>query len=405
ARLRETLEQQLSQRRKIEEARLELERRMLASQRLEGLGLLAGGVAHDFNNMLAVILGYAELLQEQVPAGSEAAAHTGEILAAAERSRRLTRQLLAIGQRQSLELRAVDLNGVIRASEGLLRRALRESTSIVLRCSPEPCMVMADPGSIEQVLFNLAANAQDAMPRGGTLTIETRNVELGAPASFSHGDAETGPHVLLSIADTGTGIDARTLPRIFDPFFTTKGEGKGTGLGLPTVYGIVKQHQGAIDVRSVPGGGTGFDLYFPRAAASAGSAGSATSGREARGTETILMVEDQEQIRALAGRLLRGRGYTVIDARGADEALGLAAEHGGSLDLLVTDVVLEGRNGRELYTLLSREHAGLKVLYMSGYPRDVLSGQGILEQEDELIQKPFSLSSFAARVREVLDRA
>jgi two-component system cell cycle sensor histidine kinase/response regulator CckA len=405
ARLREGLEQELAQRRRMEEARLDLERRMLSAQKLEGLGLLAGGVAHDFNNMLAVILGFAELLQAMLPAGSEESRHVGEILAAAGRSRALTRQLLAIGQRQALEIKAVDLNRVIRGSESLLRHTLRESTGIVVRCDPLLDLVMADPGQVEQVILNLAANAQDAMPRGGTLTIETRGLSLDAAAPCSHGELGPGSYVLLTVADTGCGIAPETLPRIFDPFFTTKGEGKGTGLGLPTVYGIVKQHGGAIDVASVPGRGTSFRVYFPRSTSRDPARRPAEIPDDPRGEETVLVVEDQDQLRALVGRILRGRGYTVLDARGADEALQIAAGHPGRLHLLVTDVVLEGLNGRELFARLERERRGLKVLYMSGYPRDVLSGQGILEEEADLIQKPFSLPSFAAKVRQVLERA
>ncbi len=330
----------------------------------------------------------------------------GEILAAAERSRALTRQLLAIGQRQALEMKPVDLNRVIRGSESLLRHTLREHTSVVLNCPPLLGLVMADQGQIEQIILNLAANAQDAMPRGGTLSIETSDVTLLEAAALSHGDLGPGSYVRLSFTDTGTGIDAQTLPRIFDPFFTTKAEGKGTGLGLPTVYGIVKQHGGVIDVRSARGQGASFRIYFPRVAW-AGKTHEAHGAPEAsddrRGEETLLVVEDQEQLRALVARLLRGRGYTVLDARGADEALALAAEHRGPIHLLVSDVVLEGLNGRELYARLSRERPALKVLYMSGYPRDVLSGQGILEREDALIQKPFSLESFASRIGQILD--
>jgi two-component system, cell cycle sensor histidine kinase and response regulator CckA len=405
ARLREGLEQELVQHRRMEEARLDLERRMLSAQKLEGLGLLAGGVAHDFNNMLAVILGFAELLRARLPAGSEESSHVAEILTAAERSRALTRQLLAIGQRQALEMKPVDLNRVIRGSESLLRHTLRESTTIAVRCAPLLDMVMADQGQVEQVILNLAANAQEAMPRGGTLTIETRGVEVAAAAACSHGELRPGPYVVLLVTDTGAGIAPETLPRIFDPFFTTKGEGKGTGLGLPTVYGIVKQHGGAIDVTSAPGEGTSFRIYFPRAAGSSPAGRPEEVPEDRRGEETVLVVEDQDQLRALVGRVLRARGYTVLDAKSADGALDMASGHAGPLHLLVTDVVLEGQNGRELFARLVQERRGLKVLYMSGYPRDVLSGQGILEEEADLIQKPFSLPIFAAKVRQVLDRS
>jgi len=415
ARLREGLQQELLERRRAEEARLDLERRMLSAQKLEGLGLLAGGVAHDFNNMLAVIAGYAELLRDRFPEGSEEETSVREILATAERSRNLTRQLLAIGQRQALEMKPLDLNRVIRGAEPLLRRTLRESTRLVVRAAPDLRLVMADAGQVEQVILNLAANAQDAMPREGTLTIETANVDRqGGPA----GDAspEGGPAqaaavpgqpygrcVLLSVSDTGQGMAPETLSRIFEPFFSTKGEGRGTGLGLPTVYGIVKQHGGSIEASSAPGSGTTLRILLPatdqpmpteapRAAAAVG------------GTETVLIVEDQDQLRGLVCRLLERRGYAVLAARDAAAALDLCARHGGPIHLLVTDVVLEGMNGRDLHDRLARERPATRVLYMSGYPRDILSGQGLLDAEADLVQKPFSLASFAQRVRQALDR-
>ena len=420
ARLREGLRQELLERRRAEEARLDLERRMLSAQKLEGLGLLAGGVAHDFNNMLAVIAGYAELLRDRFPEGSEEETSVREILATAERSRNLTRQLLAIGQRQALEMKPLDLNRVIRGTEALLRRTLRESTRLVVRAAPDLRLVMADAGQVEQVILNLAANAQDAMPREGTLTIETANVERErAPAGGASSDTgaahaaalsaaggseqPTGHCVLLSVSDTGAGMPPETLSRIFEPFFSTKGEGRGTGLGLPTVYGIVKQHGGSIEASSVPGSGTTLRILLPatdqpllaeapRAAAAMG------------GTETVMIVEDQDQLRGLVCRLLERRGYAVLAARDAAAALEQCARHGGPIHLLVTDVVLEGMNGRDLYDRLARERPATRVLYMSGYPRDILSGQGLLDAEADLVQKPFSLASFAQRVRQALDR-
>ncbi len=394
ARLREGLEQELRERRRIEEARLDLERRMLSAQKLEGLGLLAGGVAHDFNNMLAVINGYAEMLLDRFPPGSEEQVGIQEIIAAAERSRKLTRQLLAIGQRQALEIKPLDLNRVIRSAETLLRRTLRESTRIVVRAAPDLRQVMADEGQIQQIIVNIAANAQDAMPREGTLTIETRNVEQGPAA---------GPGVQLTITDTGTGMPPETLARIFEPFFTTKTEGRGTGLGLPTVYGIVKQHGGSIDASSSPGEGTTFRILFPATDARREEETSRSSA-VAGGTETVLLVEDQDQLRNLVSRTLAARGYAVLSARDGTAALDLSARHPRPIHLLVTDVVLEGMNGRDLHEQVSRQRREIRVLFMSGYPRDMLSGQGLLSTEADLIQKPFSLTSLARRVREALDR-
>jgi len=403
ARLREGLEQELSERKKREEERLDLERRMLSAQKLEGLGLLAGGVAHDFNNLLAVILGYAEILRNQLPAGSEARMSVEEILKAAGRSRDLTRQLLAIGRRQSLSMEPVDLNRVIRGSENLLRRMVRESIAIELHGSPELGLVMADAGQIEQVIINLAANAQDAMPQGGTLTIETCDAVLDDEFAAQH-DIAPGRHVRLSVSDTGEGMAKATLDKIFDPFFTTKAEGEGTGLGLSTVYGIVKQHRGSIDVQSEPGRGTRFDIHFPLTDVLPMCAGVEEPRDAETGAETVLVVEDQDQLRELVCRRLRQAGHVVLDAPDGASALRMAAEYPGAVDLLITDVVLPGMNGRELYDALAVPRPGVKVLFMSGYTGDVLSENGIRTEGVDLIQKPFSLQDFGAKVRDVLSR-
>ena len=404
ARLREGLEQELAERRRSEEARLDLERRMLSAQKLEGLGLLAGGVAHDFNNMLAVILGHAELLKMELPPDAVSGAHVDEIISATESSRSLTRQLLAIGQRQSLEMKPLDLNQVITGFDSILRRTVRENISLSLRFGPLG-PVLADAGQIEQIILNLAANAQDAMPMGGTLTIETSEVDLDQAYAKGHEDVKPGRHVLLTVADTGEGMTADTVRRIFDPFFTTKSGGKGTGLGLSTVYGIVKQHGGSIEVQSAPGEGTRFRIYLPRSADSPRETDNGPPGQTVRGDETVLVVEDQDQIRRLVGRLLRDCGYTVLDARDGDSAIRVAQQYAGAVDLLITDVVLEGMNGRELYARLALERKGLKVLYMSGYPGDILKGQGLPAAGVDLIQKPFTFKSLTEKVREVLTRA
>ena len=403
ARLREGLERELSERKKREEERLDFERRMLSAQKLEGLGLLAGGVAHDFNNLLAVILGYAEIIRSQLPPGSEAGTSVEEIIKAASRSRDMTRQLLAIGRRQSLSMEPVDLNRIIRGSENLLRRTVRESIAIELHASPELGLVMADAGQIEQVIINLAANAQDAMPHGGTLTIETDDAVLDEEFAVRH-EIAPGRHARLSVSDTGQGMAKATLDKIFDPFFTTKAEGGGTGLGLSTVYGIVKQHRGCIDVQSEPGRGTRFDIHFPLTDAQPASPHVEEPRAAETGAETVLVVEDQDQLRELVCRRLRQAGYPVLDAPDGSAALRIAAEHPGAVDLLVTDVVLPGMNGRELYNALAAKRPGLKVLFMSGYARDVLSENGVRTEGIDLIQKPFSLQALGAKVREVLSR-
>jgi two-component system cell cycle sensor histidine kinase/response regulator CckA len=404
ARLREGLERELAEHKRSEEARIDLERRMLSAQKLEGLGLLAGGVAHDFNNMLAVILGHAELLRMELAPDSGAGVHVNEIITATERSGTLTRQLLAVGQRQSLEMKPLDLNAVIRGLDGMLRRTVRESITLAVRTTPVG-PVLADEGQIDQVILNLVANAQDAMPKGGMLTVETGEVELDEASAKDHVDVKPGRYVLLSVADTGEGMTAETVRRIFDPFFTTKGTGKGTGLGLPTVYGIVKQHGGSIEVQSAPGQGSRFKVFLPRTTASLEETRSSEPAQQLQGEETVLVVEDQDQIRGLVGILLRGCGYTVLDARDGASAIRVARQHEGTIHLLVTDVVLAGMNGRDLYAALVLERKGLKVLYMSGYPGDILDVQGIPAAGVDLIQKPFTLNALAVKVREVLTRA
>jgi PAS domain S-box-containing protein len=404
ARLREGLQRELAERTRREEERLDLERRMLSAQKLEGLGLLAGGVAHDFNNLLAVILGYAEMLNEQLPPGSEAATGIEEIIKAAGRSRDLTRQLLAIGRRQALKMEPLDLNRVIRGAESLLRRTVRESITLELRATPALDLIMADAGQIEQIVLNLAANAQDAMPHGGTLLIETRE-ELLDEERAKRIDVNPGAYVVLAVADTGQGMSARTLEKIFDPFFTTKSEGKGTGLGLPTVYGIVKQHGGGIHVQSEPRKGTRFEICFPRTDALPARKRHDAPHTAHTGAETVIVVEDQDQLRTLVCRQLRSAGHTVLDARDGASAIRITSGYPGAIHLLVTDVVLPGMNGRELFDRLALERTGLKVLFMSGYAGDILSAHGVATEGLDLLQKPFTLQDLAAKVQEVLRRA
>ncbi len=403
ARLREGLRRELAEHKRSEEQRIALERRMLSAQKLEGLGLLAGGVAHDFNNMLAVIIGYAEMLKSTLPALSDARTSVDEIIMAAGRSRDLTKKLLAIGRRQALAMEPLDLNQVIRGSENLLRRTVRENIAIELRAAPSLARVMADGGQIEQVILNLAANAQDAMPQGGTLLFETRDLVLEEAAAAER-EIAPGRCVLLSVKDTGYGMTTETLGKIFDPFFTTKDEGKGTGLGLSTVYGIVKQHNGSIDVQSEPGAGTRFDIYFPGTEAPSLQKSNEEQRKPEKGAETILVVEDQDQLRKLVCRQLSTGGYTILDARDGASALQAASNHAGPIHLLVTDVVLPGVNGREIFDRLREERGDLKVIYMSGYAGDILNESGITPEGVDLIQKPFRLHDLAAKVRDVLNR-
>jgi PAS domain S-box-containing protein len=393
----------ITERKQAEAARLEMERRVLSAEKLEGLGILAGGVAHNFNNLLAVMLGYAELLRDKDPEEGDFRAAVEEIIKAGLRSRDLIRQLLAMGRRQVVELVPADLNHIINDSRTILRQAIRENVAIEYRLSSAPCPVMADAGRIEQVLLNLALNAQDAILRDGSLIFETSETFLGETPARRHDDMPAGKYILLRVTDTGVGMDRKTMDRIFDPFFTTKEQGKGTGLGLSTVYGIVKQHGGNIEVESEPGQGSRFEICFPRTDAVLEGAPGAAPLNELKGTETILIVEDEDPVRELLCRQLRSLGYTVLEADGGEAALRAAAGHQGDLHLLLTDVILQGMNGKELCDVLSRERVGIKALYMSGYTRGVLKDHGVTGDLD-LLQKPFDRRDLAEKVRKVLDR-
>ncbi len=394
----------ITDRKRAEEERGQLERRLQQSQRLEAVGLLAGGIAHDFNNMLAVILGYAEALRDELPPDSGAQAELGEIIKAATRSSDLTRQLLAFAKRQTLEMKTVDLNRIILDIQSMLRRSLRENIAIELRLSPSPCAITADQGQIGQVILNLALNAQYAMPEGGRLAIETSEVFLDNAYAETHADVSEGHHVMLTVSDTGFGMDRKTVERIFEPFFTTKPLGEGTGLGLPTVYGIVKQHEGSIEVHSEPGKGSTFKIFFPKSEAPEAGAGPRLPQRTIHGNETVLVAEDQNELRKLVCRNLSNLGYTVLDAMDGLSALRLAESHQGPIHLIVTDVIMEGLNGRELYERISEKRKGIKVVFISGYAGNVITQYGITDQEMDLLQKPFSSQTLVSKVREVLDR-
>ena len=392
----------ITDRKRAEAERLDMERRIAASQKLEGLGILAGGVAHNFNNLLTVILGHAELLRDTVPRELDSAASVQEIIKAGYRSRDLIGQLLALGRKQVLELRPLDLNGVVRECSAMLRQAVRENIAIEYRLSDSPCPVAADPGRMEEVLLNLALNAQDAIPREGRLSIATTETVLEGTFARRHDDAPPGRYVLLTVSDTGEGMDEQTVGRIFDPFFTTKEQGKGTGLGLSTVYGIVKQHEGSIEVESRPGAGTRFLIYLPTSSALRQDTAPPQAERTARGNETVLLVEDEEPIRTLLSLNLRGLGYTVLEAEDGVAALRVSSDHGDRFHILVTDVVMPRMNGTELHERLREKMPDLKVLFISGHKRDVISSH--ISQNVELLTKPFTGLALAFRVREILDR-
>jgi two-component system cell cycle sensor histidine kinase/response regulator CckA len=381
--------------------RRHLEEQLRQSQKMEAVGRLAGGVAHDFNNLLTAILGYADLLIASNPT-DDVRSSADEIRKAGERAASLTKQLLAFSRKQLLQPRILDLNEVLAETDSLLRRVLGEDVTFVAERDPHLWRVQADPMQIQQVILNLAVNARDAMPDGGVLRVATRNVLLEAASLLEVPNVVEGDYVLLEVSDAGHGMDAETLSHAFEPFFTTKERGKGTGLGLSTVYGIVKQSGGYIHIESEPGKGTRVLVYLARVHGAADSPSNASPRTLPRGgNETILLVEDEESVRRLASLLLERSGYRLLVASSAEEALQIARGFAGAIDLLFTDVVLPGLNGRRLADLLSLERPKMKVVFASGYFND----RGVLEPGSDFIQKPFSPDMLARRIRRVLDRA
>lgn len=385
----------------ITEQRL-LEERLRQSQKLEAIGRLAGGVAHDFNNLLTIINGFSEVLLGRFAPEDPAHQFAREIHRAGERAASLTQQLLAYGRKQILSPRVLDFNAQITDMERLLRRTLGEDIEIVLDLEPGLGQVQADPGQLQQVLLNLVVNAREAMPTGGCLSIRTANRTLDEKAAAAMPEAQPGSYVVLSVADTGAGMDEATRDRLFEPFFTTKEFGKGTGLGLATVYGIVRQSGGHITVDSAPGKGTTFTILLPHAPeAQAGAAAAAAASRG--GSETLLLVEDDAGVRGLARMTLTTQGYTVLEAREGAEALQLSASHPGAIHLLITDVVMPRMSGRELAERLRLVRPGVKVLYMSGHTDDSVLRHGVEQARTNFIPKPFSPAHLTRRVRDILD--
>jgi PAS domain S-box-containing protein len=382
-----------------------LEQQLRQAQKMEAIGRLAGGIAHDFNNLLMVISGYSEFLLERIGSDPTMRGHAQEIANAAGRATSLTRQLLAFSRKQMLAPKIVDLNSVVTENVKMLTRLIGEDIDLVMVPGPEIGAVKADPGQIEQVIMNLAVNARDAMPQGGKLTIETANVTLDANYARFHAPVEPGDYVMLAISDTGIGMDADTQAHIFEPFYTTKGL-KGTGLGLSTVYGIVKQSEGYIWLYSEAGKGTSFKIYLPRFSAS----GEVLATQPALAQdplnpshETILLVEDEENLRRLARQSLENQGYSVIDAPDGATAIQISQAHKGPIHLLLTDVIMPGMNGRELANKVSPTRPEMRVLYMSGYTENHIGHNGTLDEGITLLQKPFTLPALKAKVREMLD--
>ena len=392
-------------RRRTEAALLASQEQLRQSQKMEAVGSLAGGIAHDFNNLLTAILGYCDLALEGIPTDSTASEDVGEVRRAAQRAAELTHQLLAFSRRQVLKPRVFALGAALEQTEKILRRLISENIALELSIASTPHLVCADPTQLEQVILNLAVNARDAMPRGGRLRLSTGAVTFEAPHHTAGAVMPPGTYAMLAVSDTGTGIAPEIRDRLFEPFFTTKARGQGTGLGLATVYGIVQQSGGGIEVASVPGNGTTFILYFPIAAASVPSEEESpppAPDASARGEGTILLAEDDDAVRAIAREALERAGYRVLAAADGSAALELASRHDGPIDLLLTDVIMPGMNGRELAATLSRRRPGIRVLFASGYTDNVLAGQDALAPGVALLDKPFTPAELASKVRDII---
>jgi PAS domain S-box-containing protein len=394
----------ITERKQAEETNKKLQTQLQQSQKLESIGRLAGGVAHDFNNILTVIIGNAELLSISLGKDNPLQGRVEEISKGGERAASLTRQLLAFSRRQMLQPQVLDLNSVIPNMDKMLRRLIGEDIDLETVLAPDLGSVEADPGQIEQVIMNLAVNARDAMPTGGKLTIETANVDLDKTYASKHIAVKPGPYVMMAISDTGTGMDEETRSNIFEPFFTTKEKGKGTGLGLSTVYGIVKQSGGNIWVYSEPEKGTTLKIYLPRVEKIAETAEKVKATAESlTGSETIMVAEDDKMVRDMARSILQQYGYSVLDAEDGESAIRLSEKYEGDVHLMLTDVVMPGMSGRVLAERLAGKRPKMKVLYMSGYTDNAIVHHGVLGKDMNFLQKPFTVEALVKKVREVLD--
>jgi two-component system, cell cycle sensor histidine kinase and response regulator CckA len=371
---------------------------------MEAVGRLAGGIAHDFNNLLTVIIGYTDIVRAALPTTDPLNDPLEQIQKAGERAALLTRQLLVFSRKQVLQPVTTDLNAVLADMEKMLARLIGEDIDLRVALGTPLWQVKTDPGQIEQVIMNLVVNARDAMPRGGKLTIETANLVLGGSVGRYDLQSPARDYVLLAVSDTGCGMDNATKARIFEPFFTTKGPEHGTGLGLATVYGIIQQSGGRIAVYSEVGIGTSFKVYLPRdLAGDVADPPQAVRPTTGLGSETVLLVEDDEQVRALARLVLGSHGYTLIEARDGAEALRLCAQHPGTIHLMVTDIIMPNLSGRQLAEKLQALHPSLRVLFLSGYTDDAVVHHGVLEHGAAFLQKPFVPEALARKVREMLD--
>jgi PAS domain S-box-containing protein len=395
----------LAERRRAEETVHRLREQLQHAQKLEAIGRLAGGIAHDFNNLLSIVLMYTTLALQDLPEDQAVRSYILEIRRAGQRAARLTQQLLAFSRQQVLQPRVLDLNETLASMRDMLQRLLGEDIELSLRTSNAVGRVSVDPSQIEQIILNLAVNARDAMLDGGQLTLETANVELDVGYAARHVGATPGPHVMIAVGDTGTGMDPATQARMFEPFFTTKEVGKGTGLGLSTVLGIVQQSGGHVSVHSEVGVGTSVKVYLPRTDREVeATLPQLPLSADMNGTETVLLVEDEGQVREVASTILRRAGYAVLTAQDGIEALALAEQHGAHIDVVVTDVVMPGMSGRQLVERLVPRWPELRVLFMSGYTDDAIVHHRVLEAGFEFLQKPIAPEVLLRRIREALDR-
>jgi len=393
----------ISEQARLREQKDQIEAQYHQAQKMEAIGRLAGGVAHDFNNLICPILGYSEILLDSFSVDDARRQSVETIHRAGLKARDVVRQLLAFSRKQALDVKVVDLNRVISGFETLVRRMVREDIEIRLSLSSRVVSVRADVGQIEQVIMNLLVNAQDAMPQGGCIIIETGIAHLDDSCTAGHHATQPDSHAMLAVMDTGHGMDARIRDQIFDPFFTTKEKGKGTGLGLATVYGIITQHQGIIRVTSEPGEGSRFKIYLPLANEHVADwKAEVHVPMQNQGSETVLVAEDSEMVRNLTVRILKLQGYKVFSGADAEECLALLENRDDPLDLLITDVVMGDMNGKQLFRRVAQRCPGVRVLYMSGYPEDMIAHQYVLEEGVAFIQKPFTVQGLAAKVREVL---
>ena len=383
--------------------RRQLEEQLRQSQKMEAVGMLAGGVAHDFNNLLTIIAGYSQLILNNLGPNDPNRHSAEQILKAGERATALTKQLLAFSRRQVLQPKVLDLNQLVKSLTAMLQRLIGEDIDLRLSLWHELGRVSADPGQLEQVLMNLVVNARDAMPKGGTLTVETQNVELDQNYAASHRNMMPGRHVLLAVSDTGQGMDEATRARLFEPFFTTKAADKGTGLGLSTVFGIIRQSGGSVEVYSEPTKGTSIKVYLPRIDQPVSLEAEEAKRQTARGTETILLVEDDEMVRNLVRETLEREGYHLLDAADPTEARRIADNYKDAIHLLITDVVMPKVSGRELAEQLTKRRSDLKILYMSGYTDNAVVNGALLEKDVAFLQKPFTPATLTQKVRQVLE--